>query len=385
MKNILSILLILFCTMIFAEDGIRFEEKATWQQVLDKAKKENKFILVDCYTTWCGPCKWMTKEVFPKAAVGEAINPNYISSAFDMEKGEGLELAKKFNIKNYPTYVFLNSNGEIVHRGLGSMPAEDFIKLCTDALNPDKQYITLRNKYISGNRDIDFLKNFSYVAADAQDSMANEVFASYLNEQKDLLSKDNIDMIVALTRTVHDAGFPILQKNKDKFIASIGEKAYNTSIEELVWIEAKKAGKKGTDPAGFKKVIQQYLPEKTELLSAEYELSVLKRNGKWKEYVSKAEKFALQFCQNDPERLNDIANNLLENFKDKTTLQKALKISLQAVKIESNFINNATTAEIYTKLGNKKTAKPYAEKAVEQAKIAGEDVTDYEKILKATN
>ena len=57
MKNILSILLILFCTMIFAEDGIRFEEKATWQQILDKAKKENKFILVDCYTTWCGPCK----------------------------------------------------------------------------------------------------------------------------------------------------------------------------------------------------------------------------------------------------------------------------------------------------------------------------------------
>ena len=140
-----------------------------------------------------------------------------------------------------------------MHRGLGSMPAEDFIKLCTDALNPEKQYITLRNKYISGNRDIDFLKNFSYVAADAQDSMANEVFASYLNEQKDLLSKDNIDMIVALTRTVNDAGFPILQKNKDKFIASIGEKAYNTSIEELVWIEAKKAGKKGTDPAGLKK------------------------------------------------------------------------------------------------------------------------------------
>ncbi|HUM50521.1 MAG TPA: thioredoxin family protein, partial [Chitinophagales bacterium] len=90
MKNILSILLILFCTMVFAEDGIQFEEKATWKQVLDKAKKENKFILVDCYTTWCGPCKWMTKEVFPKASVGEAINPNYISSAFDMEKGEGL-------------------------------------------------------------------------------------------------------------------------------------------------------------------------------------------------------------------------------------------------------------------------------------------------------
>ncbi|MFN8281658.1 MAG: thioredoxin family protein [Chitinophagales bacterium] len=385
MKNIITAILLVVATATFAQNGIRFEEKATWQQVTEKAKKENKFILVDCYASWCGPCKWMVKNIFPLTEVGEKVNPNFVSCAFDMEKGEGLELAKKFNIKNYPTYVFLNPNGEIVHRGLGSMPAADFVKLCSDALDPKKQYITLRNKYISGDRDLDFLKSFSYVAADAQDSMANEVFASYLNEQKDALSKENLQMIVDLTRSVHDAGFPIFSKNKNKFVALIGEKAYDTNMEELVWNEAKKAGKKGTDPEGFKKVIQLYLPAKTDLLCAEYEISVLKRNGEWKKYLPKAEKFAEQFCQKDAERLNDIANNILENFSDKLSLQKALKISLQAVTIESTAVTNATTAEIYTKLKDKKTAKKYAEKAVEIAKAAGEDTVEYERILKATN
>jgi len=36
--------------------GIQFF-KGTFQQALAKAKKENKMIMMDCYTTWCGPCK----------------------------------------------------------------------------------------------------------------------------------------------------------------------------------------------------------------------------------------------------------------------------------------------------------------------------------------
>ena len=37
----------------------------------------------------------------------------------DMEKGEGVELAKKYNVKAYPTYLFINGDGEVVHRVLG--------------------------------------------------------------------------------------------------------------------------------------------------------------------------------------------------------------------------------------------------------------------------
>lgn len=42
-------------------------EKGTWEEVKEKAAKENKPIFVDAYTTWCGPCKWMAKNILVKS------------------------------------------------------------------------------------------------------------------------------------------------------------------------------------------------------------------------------------------------------------------------------------------------------------------------------
>ena len=39
------------------KNGIYFENSLTWEQVEQKAKDENKYIFIDCYATWCGPCK----------------------------------------------------------------------------------------------------------------------------------------------------------------------------------------------------------------------------------------------------------------------------------------------------------------------------------------
>ena len=46
--------------------GIVFAEGLSWETVLQKAKQENKYIFMDCYTTWCGPCKMLAKNVFPR-------------------------------------------------------------------------------------------------------------------------------------------------------------------------------------------------------------------------------------------------------------------------------------------------------------------------------
>ncbi|MDQ2721558.1 MAG: thioredoxin domain-containing protein [Bacteroidota bacterium] len=59
------------------EKGIKFEHGITWSQVLAKAKTENKYIFVDCYTTWCGPCKQMDATVFPVEDVGNFFNKFY--------------------------------------------------------------------------------------------------------------------------------------------------------------------------------------------------------------------------------------------------------------------------------------------------------------------
>ncbi|MDT8410880.1 MAG: thioredoxin fold domain-containing protein [Vicingaceae bacterium] len=111
-----------------SHEGIQFY-KGAWQEALEKAEKENKIIFLDVYATWCGPCKKLKAYTFSDATVGSFYNNNFINVAVDGEKGEGIELAKKYSVRAYPTLLFINSSGEIVHRTAGYHKANDFNEL----------------------------------------------------------------------------------------------------------------------------------------------------------------------------------------------------------------------------------------------------------------
>ncbi|MDX1902616.1 MAG: thioredoxin family protein, partial [Thermonemataceae bacterium] len=97
-KIILFSLMSLFCVEVFAQ--VRFFE-GTWEEALAKAKQENKVLMVDFYTTWCGPCKLMTKTTFADTNLGDFVNQNFIAYKIDCEKGEGFQLAEKYEIEGY--------------------------------------------------------------------------------------------------------------------------------------------------------------------------------------------------------------------------------------------------------------------------------------------
>ena len=73
----------------------------TFNEALAQAKAEKKMVFMDCYTSWCGPCKNMTNNVFPQKAAGDYFNPRFVCVKYDMEKGEGKELADKFEVHAY--------------------------------------------------------------------------------------------------------------------------------------------------------------------------------------------------------------------------------------------------------------------------------------------
>lgn len=116
-----------------ADTGIAFFQ-GTWNEALAAAKKQKKLIFVDAYAVWCGPCKYMSNNVFPDKAVGEFFNKNFISYKFDMEKGEGPDFSNKYKITAYPTLLFIDYAGEVVYRQMGARDAAGFIKLGEEAL-----------------------------------------------------------------------------------------------------------------------------------------------------------------------------------------------------------------------------------------------------------
>ncbi len=110
-----------------AETGIQFVE-TDWNKVKLMAKKQNKLIFLDAYAVWCGPCKMLKKNTFPNKEAGDFYNKHFINIAIDMEKGEGLVLAQKFNVNAYPTLIIADAEGNAITIIKGYIGPDDLIK-----------------------------------------------------------------------------------------------------------------------------------------------------------------------------------------------------------------------------------------------------------------
>ena len=94
--------------------GITFEEAKT------NATENNQLIFVDAYTTWCGPCKQMAATSFKDDEVGELFNEKFINLKIDCEEeSQGIQFAKDYKIKAYPTLLIINGEGTVVKRVIG--------------------------------------------------------------------------------------------------------------------------------------------------------------------------------------------------------------------------------------------------------------------------
>jgi thiol:disulfide interchange protein len=120
LSAIYIILLGMLCApAIVQAQGIAFLHDL--DEALAKAKVENKMVFIDFYTSWCGPCKVMSNEIFPQATVGTFFNSNFINCKVQCDdKGVGVELGKKYQISAYPTLMFVDKNGNVVHSTAGA-------------------------------------------------------------------------------------------------------------------------------------------------------------------------------------------------------------------------------------------------------------------------
>lgn len=128
--------------------GISFEN-LTMSQAMAKASDPSapKLIFMDCYTSWCMPCLEMAKEVFPKKECGDFFNPRFVSVKFDMEKGEGAALRKKYDVNVYPTFLILDSKGEEINRVVGKAGAAEFIEKVKAAMDPNTSMAGMKATY----------------------------------------------------------------------------------------------------------------------------------------------------------------------------------------------------------------------------------------------
>ncbi|AFD05715.1 protein containing a thioredoxin domain [Solitalea canadensis DSM 3403] len=163
-KVIVSLLLLLSVGSVMAQ-GINFEH-TSWNETLKKARELNKPIFIDVYTTWCGPCKAMSNQIFPREDVGAFFNKNFINLKIDAEKGEWIEFSKKYGVKAYPTFLFINSqNEELIGNAVGAYPAAEFLDVGNDMLKKlngvkEVSLADLEAQFKNGDRSDEFIQQY---------------------------------------------------------------------------------------------------------------------------------------------------------------------------------------------------------------------------------
>lgn len=171
-KIILMLVAVAFC-MSAAAQGVNFVEGKTLSEVEAQAQAEGKLVFVDCYTEWCGPCKMMATREFVKKEAGDYFNAKFVNFKIDMEKGEGPEVGKKYDVSAYPTFLILESNGELRGRCVGASGIDEFIKKVEAVLKEEKGLPWYQKKFKAGERDEAFLKE--YVKILGENYMRDEI------------------------------------------------------------------------------------------------------------------------------------------------------------------------------------------------------------------
>ena len=159
MKKLLLLAVAAILSLGTFAQGIEFEH-GSFAEALAKAKAENKLLFVDFYTTWCGPCKKMSKDIFPREEIGTFFNKNFVSLKVDAEKGEGPELAKKYEAKGFPTMIFFNPDGTENKRLVGATPdAAFFLSFAKQVTGEETPFLERYEAYKKGNRNLDFVRD----------------------------------------------------------------------------------------------------------------------------------------------------------------------------------------------------------------------------------
>ena len=386
MKKLISTLFLFIGLLAFAQAGIKFDE-GNFSSLLAKAKKENKLIFLDAYASWCGPCKLMAKNIFTLQSVGDYYNSHFVNAKMDMEKGEGVALAKKYNVRAYPTYLFINGDGEIVHRVLGYVEEKPFIQFAKDAEDPKRNIGALKARFEKGDADPEFLKNLAMLTIYEDANFSGKVTKKYFEVKFDkAFSQEDIQLLLTGLMNTEDPRYEIFKNKKEEIVKILPAAQYEAFDKN---IKMNTIVKKAYNPETKTLNTEYFLTETEKVFGKEQAEKMLVRVKasyalKNKDFAT-YEKLTLEqykdFSKANSNELNSVAWNFFENVKDKKSLQTAILWAQESVKKDESYANTDTLANLYNKVGDKKNARLWAEKSVELAKKSGEDAAETQKLL----
>ena len=376
MKLLLPLFLL---PVLVAAQGIEFEY-GTWAEAQAKAKAEQKLIFMDAYTTWCGPCKMLTKQTFPDSTVGAFFNSRFVCVKMDMEKGEGIELARKYGVEVYPTLLFFQPDGVVAHRAAGFYPPAQLLDLGATALDDTRNLHALETRYRNGDRDKAFIRQLIEARAAAYDSRAAELANEYLEQEKDLNTPENKAIVLRFANDPMSRAFQFLSSNRNAFEPQVHEDEINVFIDQVFQNYQQTQPILNSEQA--QRLFANCFPEKGEQGASAFRLIYYDERSQYAQFAESAIDHFKRFPSENATELNEAAYIISKNINDKAILTQALGWVEKSVTLSESSGNRHTQAAILAKLGRKAEARKAAQRSAELAKAEGTDDTQIKALIR---
>lgn len=240
--QLIIFLLLLFTTPVMAQNRtIAFVAK-DWKQAVAKARDENKLIFLDCYTSWCGPCKNLAQHIFTQDAVADFYNRNFVNVSMDMEKDvDGVMLSKVYKPNAFPTLLFIDPYTQlVVHRVTGAGDASRILSIAAEALASENTLAGACRRYRRGDRSPDFVRklmNDLKLAGVAE--MHREVTEAYFAtpDVRTPMGKADWELFKVHVDNPYSAVFQQVAHQREAYAAVFGDTEVALALQWVVILE----------------------------------------------------------------------------------------------------------------------------------------------------
>ena len=403
-KLISIIVLLIICKFAFANfaherngatGGIQFTNQFSWEEIQKKAKAERRFIFIDCFATWCGPCKKMDQDVYVLDSIGDFFNKSYISVKVQMDSSlkddettkaryaDARFIMAKYKVNAYPTFLFFDPDGKLLQKTIGASSPGSFLNLARNVIESEGKYTESVKAYQNGDREMVLMRFVAKTALEFGDTLlAIKVSSDYFGRlnKTDAITKDNIEFIRKFIHNSEDVWFKFVLDNADTIDKVIRSDGYAESfICSIIYKEVllqhnginfKSNEAPNWDSIGIylKKRFNEYYSGRTIVVM---KIDWYGRRKIWPEYTKYLTQFIERFCPKYGPLLefylNNQAWNIFEYSANVQELNAALSWSREAILKEPNATYFDTYANLLYRLGRKEEAIKWERIAAHEA------------------
>jgi|GEM_PF-970765 len=403
----LGLILMLFILANPAQaQSVNFRDVA-YDQMFPTAQDEQKAVMLYFHFDGCGACVKMEQTAFVDPTVADWWNEHFVSLDVNTRSTDGAEVNKHYGVQMHPTFLFLDAEGNELHKIAGVYSPEEFLTQGKLVLSESNTLSAFHKKYENGERSGDFLLTYCYMLRDADeldtlrvnDYLRTLQAGDYFKEKNKRFVYEYCLHHFEVYTPYGSAAFAHLLEHREGYDELFAPDQVSTRI---VWIlnSAIYQAIQRQDRGEFEKLVVLLEPYDTgesyalkeidnritgmiseRHLVAGAHLSYYEFSADEKTY-QKVRKNYLKLIWNDASDLNLFARGTCEHSIVEERLKLALKCANRAVKLSPEFAHLDTQTWLLFTLKDYKKAVRQGEKAIEEAKRTYQDCTETEKLVK---